>query len=228
MAVPRKHDVVGKKYGRLTVISEAEYHKSVGGSKKRMVLCQCECGNIKPVLVSSLISGSTKSCGCLLKEVSKAKQIKHGDGHSRLNCVWTNMKQRCYNPKRSDFEKYGQRGITVCDEWKNNYAAFRDWAIANGYDPKAKRGQCTIERIDVNGNYEPSNCRIATQKDQCNNLRKNLLIEINGRKQTLKQWADESGLDESKIRYRYHHGYTGNDLISNKNFAGKKKKEVKP
>ncbi len=224
---PIKHDVVGKRFGRLTVVSEAEPRRYASGASSRMVICQCECGTIKPVLVSSLIKGGTKSCGCLLSEVSKARQTKHGDGHSRLNGVWTNMKQRCYNPSRVDYEEYGQRGITVCDEWKNDYAAFRDWAIANGYDPQAKRGQCTIERIDVNGNYEPSNCRIATQKEQCNNLRKNILIEIDGRTQTLKQWADESGLDEAKIRYRYHHGYTGSDLLNPKRVRKQQEKEVK-
>jgi hypothetical protein len=222
-----KHDVVGKKFGRLTVVSEAEPRRYASGASSRMVMCQCECGTIKPVLVSSLIRGGTKSCGCLLSEVSKAKQTKHGDGHSRLNGVWSNMKQRCYNPSRVEFDEYGKRGITVCDEWKNDYAAFRDWALANGYDPQAKHGQCTIERIDVNGNYEPSNCRIATQKEQCNNLRKNILIEIDGRTQTLKQWADESGLDEAKIRYRYRHGYTGSDLLKPHRVTKKQEKEVK-
>lgn len=224
--IKEKVDVVGTKFGRYTVIGEAAPYKSSKGTHYRMVMCQCECGTTKSVLLASLRSGKSKSCGCLAIEVRKAKQTKHGDGHSRLNGVWTNMKQRCYNPKRVDYAKYGKRGITVCDEWKNDYAAFRDWAIANGYDLQAKRGQCTIERIDVNGNYEPSNCRIATQKEQCNNLRKNVLIEIDGRTQTLKQWADESGLNEAKIRYRYRNGYTGSDLLNPKRVTKQQEKEV--
>lgn len=204
-----KIPMIGNRYGRLVVIEEAPSQ-----NQRSMVICKCDCGNItKAITASDLRRGKTNSCGCLRLERIKEANKKHGDGHSRLNVVWTNMKQRCYNPNSTSFKDYGARGIRVCDEWKDDFGAFRDWAINSGYEEHANRGRCTLERIDVNGNYEPSNCRWATQKEQCNNLRKNLLIEIDGRTQTLKQWANESGLDEAKIRYRYKHGYTGLDLI---------------
>lgn len=202
------------RYGRLTVLYEVPKADRPKGYTSRMFVCVCDCVNVtKPITLSDLKRGKTKSCGCFHLERIKAANTKHGDGHSRLNCVWQNMKQRCYNTKMRDYPLYGGRGIKICDEWRDDYSAFRKWAFENGYDPDAKRGETTIDRIDVNGDYEPSNCRIVTQKAQCNNLRKNLLIEIDGRTQTLKQWAEESGIDEAKIRYRYHHGYTGQDLL---------------
>lgn len=202
------------KYGMLTILYEVPREERPKGYNCRMVVCRCDCGAItKPIPLYALKNGKPKSCGCYRIERIKEANTRHGEGHSRLNRVWYNMKQRSYNPKMRDYQLYGGRGIKVFDEWKNDYSAFRKWAFENGYDPQAKRGQCTIDRIDVNGNYEPSNCRIVSQKIQCNNLRKNILIEIDGKTQTLKQWADESGIDEAKIRYRYHHGYTGKDLL---------------
>lgn len=149
------------------------------------------------------------------KQIQRTKEAntKHGLRYTRIYTVWCNMKSRCYNKNRKEYGNYGGRGIVVCDEWKENFFAFYEWAMANGYNPTAKRGTCTLERIDVNGNYSPSNCKWATQKEQCNNLRKNLMIEIEGKTQTVKQWAEQSGIDESKIRYRYKHGYIGKELL---------------
>lgn len=207
----KKINLIGNRYGRLVVIEEAARSPGITNA---MWICRCDCSNItQPIRSTDLTRGKTKSCGCLKIERTKEANIRHGDGHSRLNTAWINMKQRCYNPSKKEFKDYGGRGITVCREWLDSFEAFRDWAMASGYNPNAKRGQCTLERMDVNGNYEPSNCRWATQKEQCNNLRKNLVIEIDGRSQTVKQWAEECGLDEAKIRYRYKHGYTGIDLI---------------
>ena len=211
MISERTPTIIGNRYGRLTVISEAPKR-----NRNRMFVCKCDCGNTtKPILAYSLKAGKTTSCGCYGLERAKEAHIKHGDRHSRLYNTWCNIKQRCYNSNMRDYRLYGGRGIVMCDEWKNDYAAFKEWALSNGYDETAPRGACTIDRIDNNGIYSPDNCRIASQKTQCNNLRKNLLIEIDGRTQTLKQWADESGLDESKIRYRYHHGYKGRELLQN-------------
>lgn len=202
------------KYGRLTVLYEVPKEKRPPGETHRMFVCMCDCGKVtNPITLTNLKSGHTRSCGCYLAEQIRKANTKHGDGHSRLNAVWTNMKQRCYNSDMRDYPLYGGRGIKVCDEWRDDFSSFRSWALENGYNPDAKRGETTLDRIDVNGDYEPANCRIVTQKQQCNNLRKNIMIEIDGRTQTLKQWADESGIDEAKIRYRYRHGYTGKDLL---------------
>lgn len=210
MISERTPTTVGNRYNRLIVIEEVQKQ-----TRGKMVICKCDCGNItNPISISRLERGRVKSCGCLKAEYTQSL-IKHGGRHSRLYNTWCNIKQRCYNSNMRDYRLYGGRGIVMCDEWKNDYATFKEWALDNGYDETAPRGVCTIDRIDNNGNYSPDNCRIASQKTQCNNLRKNLLIEIDGRTQTLKQWADESGLDEAKIRYRYHHGYKGKELLQN-------------
>ena len=153
-------DIVGLRFGTLVVKSKS-HKKALSGS---MFECICDCGNEVIVARSSLISGHTKSCGCsrrtFLNQQKPAK--KHGgesipgkNRRERLYMVWCGMKERCYSPKHNRYKNYGGRGITVCEEWRNDYAAFRDWAMANGYDPEAPRGACTIDRIDVNGNYCP-------------------------------------------------------------------------
>ena len=119
----------------------------------------------------NLRSGHTNSCGCYAKARISETQSTHRESHLRLYNVWANMKARCYNPKSSFYDDYGGRGITVCEEWKNDYAAFRDWAMKNGYDPEAPRGKCTIDRIDVNGNYCPENCRFVDMVCQRHNRR---------------------------------------------------------
>lgn len=147
-------DLTGQRFGRLTAIE-----LGANRNKRRMWRCVCDCGNEKYVTTSNLRCGITKSCGCLHSDLLASRNYKHGGSSNRLYNVWSNMLSRCYKPYNDRFYCYGGRGIAVCDEWRNNYAAFRDWAMANGYDPDAQYGKCTLDRIDVNGNYEPSNCR---------------------------------------------------------------------
>lgn len=163
-----KSDLKGKRFGRLTVIGE------VGTNAHRNVVwrCRCDCGSIVDVSTTNLVSGKTKSCGCLMRETAKSTQTTHGKSGSRLYIVWEGMKARCTNKNHKAYPHYGGRGITVCNEWLD-FATFEKWSIDNGYDAYAKRGDCTIDRINVDGNYEPSNCRWVDMKVQANNKRSN-------------------------------------------------------
>lgn len=165
----KKIEMIGKRFGRLTVIEEAQKRKN----KFVCWVCKCDCGNItKPVKGARLRNGETKSCGCLWSETMLRIHTVHGLCGTRVYSIWDNMIQRCTNSKRPQFKDYGGRGINVCDEWKNDFQAFYDWAMSHGY-----ADNLTIDRIDVNGNYEPSNCRWVTMKVQQNNRRNNRLKE---------------------------------------------------
>lgn len=155
-------DLTGQRFGRLRVLSYAGIK-----NKNAMWLCKCDCGKETTVYSNNLKQG-TKSCGCLSKERSVKRRTVAYENH-RLYRVWAGMKTRCYNAKQPRFNDWGGRGITVCDEWKNNFRNFYDWAMANGYDETAEHGQCTLDRIDNNGNYEPTNCRWIDMKAQCAN-----------------------------------------------------------
>lgn len=181
----------------------------------RMWLCRCDCGAEKEILGRSLKRGATKSCGCLNSEVARKKMkklsTKHGftsNGETeRLYLVWTHMRNRCTNPKATNYKNYGGRGIKVCKEW-DSYPTFREWAVSNGYDENSKDWNCTLDRIDVNGDYCPENCRWATMKEQGNNRRTNRLITFGGRTQTMQQWADELGVRKTLIYKRLKCGWS--------------------
>lgn len=162
----RFNDLTGQRFGRLTALNREPSKNSI-----TMWRCRCDCGNELIVRNDSLCSGKSKSCGCLKRERTVERNYRHGDSHSRLYNVWRGMKQRCSDPKHISYCYYGERGITVCEEWQD-FAAFHDWALANGYDEDAPRGRCTLDRIDVNGNYGPENCRWVSMKIQQNNHQK--------------------------------------------------------
>jgi len=163
----RERNITGQRFGRLVAI------KKVGKNAHRynLWLCECDCGNTAEVATSALIGGHTQSCGCLMRETASKTMTTHGRTNERLHVLWREIKQRCSNPNNISYKYYGGRGVTVCEEWADNYMAFREWAYSNGYDEYAKRGDCTIDRIDVNGNYEPSNCRWVDMKTQIRNQR---------------------------------------------------------
>jgi len=192
------------RFGRLVVIDFAYLKKFAHWN------CICDCGNKTIVRSSRLTLGRTKSCGCLVKEnykiatpASAIKNKTHGDSKTRLYGVYHRMTARCCYSKNKDYKDYGGRGITVCSEWLENYEAFRDWAVANGYNDNSR---LTIDRIDVNGNYEPSNCRWVTNKVQQRNKRNNRLITIDGITKTIFEWAEIYKIGIGILYYRLKNG----------------------
>ena len=162
-------DLTGQRFGRLVVIERAGSDKD----KRATWKCQCDCGEVRVVYSCNLLHGIMKSCGCYKNEQIALRNTIHGKRKSRLYEVWKNMKRRCSSPSVHNYHRYGGRGITVCAEWQNNFQAFYDWAMANGYDENAPRGQCTIDRIDNDKGYSPDNCRWVDMKTQNNNQSKN-------------------------------------------------------
>ena len=159
------------KFGKLTVI---EYAGS-NSEGKSLFRCLCDCGNETTVLGKLLRNGTTKSCGCLIGDVLRKRNKRHGCAQrgstERLYKVWLTIRNRLYNPKSNVYQHYGGRGIRMCDEW-NDYQKFREWAYENGYDPNAARGKCTIDRIDPDGDYTPDNCRWVDMYVQSKNKRR--------------------------------------------------------
>ena len=201
-------DLTGKRFGYITVL------RRYGHSKNEVTwLCKCDCGNKTVVVGQELRRGNTKSCGCFKGSLISIANTKHGGSKKhikeRLYRIWYGMKTRCEHSHSKPYKDYGGRGITVCDEWKKDYSAFREWALANGY-----ADDLTIDRIDNNGNYEPSNCRWATIKEQSNNTRKNCYLEFRGEKKTASQWAELLGINVSTIYSRLKLGWSVEEALT--------------
>ena len=187
------YDITGQRFGYLTVIEKA------GSDPKRAEwrwLCRCDCGNLTIVPSYRLRHGGVTSCGC--HQFDRNFCSKKAKNNPRLWRIYRGMLTRCTNPKYEYYYRYGGRGIKVCDEW-NTFDAFCDWALANGFDPNAPARQISIDRIDVDGDYSPQNCRFANAKEQANNTSKNRYVTAFGKTQTISQWADETGIKRSTL-----------------------------
>lgn len=189
----KKVNLIGKRFGRLTVIAEAPRR-----NKRTYWTCKCDCGKVLEIYAYNLVKGRTRSCGCLerenLKRLSGANKT-HGDSETRLFNIWMHMKGRCLCTTDKAYENYGGRGITICDEWKNSFQSFKDWAMSNGYTDSL-----TIDRIDNNGNYEPNNCRWVGRKEQARNTRNNFIYKG----KCLSEWCEETGIHCSVVIARIH------------------------
>lgn len=192
-----KHDLTGKVINRLTVLKRV-----VDSGKVRATIwqCLCECGTLKNFRSGHLVKATTKSCGCLRRDMAKIKTRTHGLNKSSEHESWSGAKSRCLNISDKVYYRYGGRGITICDRW----LSFENFYLDMGEKPSSKH---SLDRIDNNGNYEPSNCRWATPTEQSRNRRSNRLLEFNGKKQCLSAWADELGISNKTIDTRYRRNY---------------------
>lgn len=184
-------DLTGKRFGYLTAVCLSNNRKN----NCRLWLCQCDCGNKIEVRVADLINGNTKSCGCYQKKRAKEVKEKHGGCHKRLYSIWCNMKTRCTNPNVICFKNYGGRGIKVCNEWANSYPTFEKWSIEHGYND-----ELTIERIDVNKDYCPDNCKFIRKEEQSKNTRRCHFVEYQGQVKTLTEWSEELHFGRGSFR----------------------------
>lgn len=203
-------DLTGHTFGRLTVVSFA------GRNAKNLIVwnCLCSCGNecfrTSSDLRNKSIRNRRRSCGCLAVDVTRERSVSHGETNSPTYRSWHSMKDRCLRSLATGFDRYGERGITICDRWLNSFEAFRD---DMGERPSL---DYSIDRIDNNGNYEPGNCRWATRTEQANNRKKQkprLLIEFNGESLTVNEWAKRIGVQPGTIHHRRWRGLPVDEVL---------------
>lgn len=206
-------DVSGKKFFRLTPISKVE------GTRTKWH-CLCDCGNITDVYAWRLINGKTKSCGCYEKENLRriSARNKHGMTDTILYHKWCGIKYRCFNPNSEHYDRYGGRGITMCSEWQgeHGFENFAKWAYSNGYTDSKHGYQQTLDRIDVNGNYEPDNCRWVSQLVQSRNRGNTYYVnDIDGKKMTVKQFDEKHNIKDHYFSYRrFKKGFTAEQILN--------------
>ena len=204
-------DLSGQKFNRLTVLS-LHHKKQLYNKKGRpnghlyYYLCRCDCGRTTIVAGTLLKRGSVKSCGCLRKEEqckSSNKHKIHGMRSSRLYRIYQSMKGRCYYPCVKGYERYGGRGISICEEWYQDFLSFYKWSLENGYNDTL-----SIDRINIDGNYEPSNCRWVSPKVQGRNTRTNHRITYKGETHCLIEWAEILKINYGTLKNRIRRGWS--------------------
>lgn len=196
-------DHSGKKFGRWSVVSFAGRFK-----RKATWNCRCDCGTERLITSTALVSGQSSSCGCYRAEVAARRAKKHGLSGNPLLCVWHSMISRCHKPGSSGYEGYGARGISVCDRWRNSVQAFID---DMGPRPTNKH---SIDRIDNNGNYEPTNCRWATNREQSLNSTRPRMVTIDGETRCLKEWCSVLGICYFNLFKRIRKGETAIEIFT--------------
>ncbi len=198
-------EILGGKtrFGRLTVLHEADGLPVPGNGIRRKVRCRCDCGTEKDFWLGNVKRGLSLSCGCLSREVNRDLRMTHGDSRSRTTGeiapeyrVWAHMIGRCHNENDAAYDNYGGRGIVVCERWRGSYV---DFLTDMGRRPSDSH---QIDRIDNDGDYEPGNCRWATFDQQCRNKRTNRWVTLNGKRMILTDAANEIGIDQRKLGYR--------------------------
>ena len=196
-------DLTGKKFGYLTIVERVQNAKNGKARWK----CMCDCGNETIVTSTDIMAGHTSSCGCKKYE---SHNKRHGMTKTELHNKWCSMKERCFCESSKAYKRYGARGITVCDEWKNSFESFMEWSYSHGYEYGL-----SIDRIDNSKGYSPDNCRWVKWEEQAGNRTNNIKITFNGKTQNLKKWCTELGKDYLFIRQRIiRDGMTFEEAIS--------------
>lgn len=193
--------IIGETFGKLTVIEELK------GSNQgeTTLLCKCECGNEKVIRKNHVTSGKTQSCGCF----RKGRKNKHDLRHTRIYNIWASMKQRCTDEKCKNYERYGGRGIFICDSWKTFINFYED--MKEGYSDTL-----SLERINNNDGYYKENCRWATSQEQALNRRSNRIVEVNGEKMPITKACEVLGIPYSTVRTRLYRGWSLEKALSKK------------
>lgn len=202
-------DLTNKRFGRLKVLCRAEDFVSKSGKHRTRWLCQCDCGNTVIIYSDNLKRGKSTSCGCYRNECTRKRSITHGETKTKLYGVWSSIKSRCYNSNTTAFKDYGGRGIIMCDDWKDSFEIFKDWAYKNGY-----RDGLSIDRINNNSGYNPDNCRWVVSDVQANNRRNNNSITFNGETHTVTEWAKIMNKNPKTIFSRIYTGWNPIDAIT--------------
>ena len=226
MAKTTSKELIGKKFGRLTVLSVSKPYIWKDKVVDYYLNCKCDCGKAVEVRRGSLmLKNGTKSCGCIHTERLVNRKSIHNLSHTNLYHRYFQIKDRCYNPKCKSYKNYGGRGIKMCDEWLNSFKSFYEWAFKNGY-----KKELTIDRINVNGDYSPDNCRWATDKEQALNTRRNRFYTYNGKTLSIIQWGYELGGGQNLVKDRIDKlGWDIEKALSTplmKHYTRKKKKAV--
>lgn len=188
-------DLTGQRFSRLDVICRVP-----SNGRRTMWKCKCDCGKEIITRGENLKSGNTKSCGCL--KADNHIKTANGLGKTRLASIFNSMKQRCYNPNSAEYRLYGGRGIRVCEEWLHDSNNFYSWALSHGYIENTTQSQCSIDRINVNGDYCPDNCRWVDSYTQANNTRRNIYYEFGGERHTLTEWSRIVGIKHGTLYNR--------------------------
>ena len=187
-------DIKGKRFNMLVVLERADNDK-YGNARW---LCKCDCGKTTVCNGQSIRNGHAKSCGCLQKKSAGLLSYKHGGSNTKLCKTWYAIKQRCFNKNSVSYKNYGGRGITICEKWLD-FLSFKEWALQNGY-----REGLTIDRINVNGNYEPLNCRYVSRAEQNRNTTRNIKVFYKGSKITISELSRIINIPKWKLLSLYH------------------------